>query len=113
LRRCDLPQSIRYGAVDTPLCRARCPPQAAEACLARATGDPVSTTTKSREYLYGQSIRYSAKKAKLARQEADKLSCANSKCERIARGDKSLTRLSASRGATLSRKGRGCTVCAA
>ena len=32
-------------------------------------------STKSREYLYGQSIRYSAEKAKLARQEADKLAC--------------------------------------
>ena len=32
-------------------------------------------STKSREYLYGHSIRYSAEKAKLARQEADKLAC--------------------------------------
>ena len=31
--------------------------------------------TKSREYLCGSSIRYSAEKAKLARQEADKLAC--------------------------------------
>jgi hypothetical protein len=32
-------------------------------------------STKSREYLYGNSIRFSAEKAKLARQEADKLAC--------------------------------------
>ena len=32
-------------------------------------------STKSREYLYGQSIRFSAEKAKLARQEADKFAC--------------------------------------
>jgi hypothetical protein len=32
-------------------------------------------STKSREYLYGHSIRYSAEKAKLARQNADKLAC--------------------------------------
>jgi hypothetical protein len=32
-------------------------------------------STKSREFLYGHSIRFSAEKAKLARQEADKLAC--------------------------------------
>jgi len=32
-------------------------------------------STKSREYLYGHSIRYSAEQAKLARQNADKLAC--------------------------------------
>jgi len=32
-------------------------------------------STKSREYLYGHSIRFSAEKAKLARQEAVKLAC--------------------------------------
>ncbi|SDO20343.1 hypothetical protein [Afipia sp. GAS231] len=32
-------------------------------------------STKSREYLYGHSIRYSAEKAKLARKEADQLAC--------------------------------------
>lgn len=32
-------------------------------------------STKSREYLYGHSIRYSAEKAKEARKEADRLAC--------------------------------------
>jgi hypothetical protein len=32
-------------------------------------------STKSREYLYGHSIRYSAERAAQARKEADKLAC--------------------------------------
>jgi hypothetical protein len=32
-------------------------------------------TTKSREYLYGHDIRYSAERAKEARKEADRLAC--------------------------------------
>lgn len=44
-------------------------------CVSAADPVECAMSTKSREHLYGHSIRYSAEKAKEARKEADRLAC--------------------------------------
>ena len=64
----------RRDAASLPLCPARYPPQAAAACLfivARRILSPMAT--KSRETIYGESIRAAAERPTEARKEADRL----------------------------------------
>src|SRR5262245_38446019 len=55
---------------------ARHPPQSLAACLFRAAGaHPLSMGTKSRETIYGASVRAATERATQARKEADRLAC--------------------------------------
>src|SRR5262245_20119717 len=55
---------------------ARHPPQSLAACLFRAAGRIVSRIcTKSRETIYGASVRAAVERATQARKEADRLAC--------------------------------------
>src|SRR4249920_2402227 len=57
-----------------PLCAARHPPQSVAACLSRATARILTRMgTKSRETIYGASVRAAAERATEARKEADRL----------------------------------------
>jgi len=56
-----------------PLCPARYPPQAVAACLSIVAGRSFAMGTKSREAIYGASIRAAAERATGARKEADQL----------------------------------------
>jgi hypothetical protein len=59
-----------------PLCPARCPPQSVAACLSIVAGRILSRMgTKSRETIYGASVRAAAERATEARKEADRLAC--------------------------------------
>jgi len=62
------------GAASPPLCPARHRPQSVAACLSRATGRILSRMgTKSRETIYGASVRAAAERATEARKDADRL----------------------------------------
>ena len=61
-------------AASPPLCPARYPPQSVAACLCRAARRILSRMgTKSRETIYGASVRAAAERATEARKEADRL----------------------------------------
>jgi hypothetical protein len=58
------------------LCPARHPPQSVAACLSIVTGRILFRMgTKSREIIYGASVRAAAERAKGVRKEADRLAC--------------------------------------
>jgi hypothetical protein len=58
------------------LCPARHPPQSVAACLSILAGRILFRTgSKSRETIYGASIRAAAERATEARKEADRLAC--------------------------------------
>ena len=60
----------------SPLYPARHPPQSVAACLSREVRRILSLMgTKSRETIYGSSVRAAAERAAEARKEADKLAC--------------------------------------
>ena len=56
-----------------PLCPSRYPPQSVAACLSAWPGDPLRMGTKSRETIYGASVRAAAERATEARKQADRL----------------------------------------
>ena len=59
-----------------PLCPSRHPPQSVAACLSRVARRILSRMgTKSRETIYGASVRAAAERATEARKEADRLAC--------------------------------------
>src|SRR6476659_3335785 len=59
-----------------PLCPARYPPQSVAACLSRAARRILSRMgSKSRETIYGGSMRAAAERAAEARKQADRLAC--------------------------------------
>jgi hypothetical protein len=59
-----------------PLRPTRYPPQSVAACPSRAAGSILSGMgTKSRETIYGSSVRAAAERAKQAHKEADRLAC--------------------------------------
>ena len=59
-----------------PLCLARCPPQSVAACRWRAARRILCRMgSKSRETLYGSSVRAAAERAAEARKQADRLAC--------------------------------------
>jgi hypothetical protein len=63
-------------AIGAPLCPARHPPQSVAACLHGAARRILSRMgTKSRETIYGASVRAAAERATDARRQADKLAC--------------------------------------
>jgi hypothetical protein len=68
---------IRSAASEAaPLCPGRHPPQSVAACLSRAARRILSRMgTKSRETIYGSSVRAASERAKEARKEADRLAC--------------------------------------
>jgi hypothetical protein len=62
------------GAASPPLCPARYPPQPIAVCLSRAARRILSRMgSKSRETIYGASVRAAAERAAGARKEADRL----------------------------------------
>ena len=62
------------AASSPPLCPARRPPQSVAACLSIAARRNLSTMgTKSRETIYGASVRAAAERATEARKDADRL----------------------------------------
>jgi hypothetical protein len=66
----------RRGAASPPLCPSRHPPQSVEACLSIVAGRILFRMgSKSRETIYGASIRAAAERATEARKEADRLAC--------------------------------------
>jgi hypothetical protein len=65
----------RHRSASPPLCPARYPPLSVAACRYRAARRILSRMgTKSRETIYGASIRAAAERATEARKEADRLS---------------------------------------
>ena len=59
-----------------PLCPSRHPPQSVAACLSIVPRRILSRTgTKSRETIYGASVRAAAERAAEARKAADRLAC--------------------------------------
>ena len=59
-----------------PLCPSRNPPQSVAACLSIVAGRILSRMgSKSRETIYGGSVRAAAERATEARKEADRLAC--------------------------------------
>ena len=65
-----------FAASSPPLCPARHPPQSVAACLPIVAGRILSRMgTKSRETIYGASVRAAAERATEARKQADKLAC--------------------------------------
>ena len=64
------------GYLRRPLCPARHPPQSVAACLSIVAGRILSRMgSKSRETIYGGSVRAAAERATEARKEADRLAC--------------------------------------
>ena len=67
---------LRPDAAPPPLCPARHPPQSVAACLSIVARRILSRMgTKSRETIYGASVRAAAERATEARKEADRLAC--------------------------------------
>jgi hypothetical protein len=71
-----LPPKADQLAASPPLCPACYLPQSVAACLSRAAGRILSRMgSKSRETIYGASIRAAAERAAEARKQADRLAC--------------------------------------
>jgi hypothetical protein len=72
----DLATGPLGDVASPPLCPSRYPPQAVAACRSRAARRILCRMgTKSRETIYGASIRAAAERAAHARKEADQLAC--------------------------------------
>ena len=68
--------NLQHKSASLPLCPARYPPQSLAACVPVAARRILSRMgTKSRETIYGASIRAAAERAAHARKEADQLAC--------------------------------------
>jgi hypothetical protein len=65
----------RNGAAPPPLCPSRHTPQSVAACVPRGPAHPLAMGTKSRETIYGTSVRAAAERAAEARKQADRLTC--------------------------------------
>jgi hypothetical protein len=63
----------RNGAAPPPLCPSRHTPQSVAACVPRGPAHPLAMGTKSRETIYGTSVRAAAERAAEARKQADRL----------------------------------------
>src|SRR5258707_9005356 len=69
-----VPCGETLAAAPPPLCPSRHPPQSVAACLSRAARRILSRMgTKSRETIYGGSVRAAAERATEARKQADRL----------------------------------------
>jgi hypothetical protein len=69
-------RSSRGTGLRRPLCPARHPPQSVAACPSVAAWRILSPRgTKSREVIYGASVRAAAERAREARKKADRLTC--------------------------------------